>query len=202
MTITEKDKKLLIVAGIFLVIVALLLFVVKPGFTSFNENKTKIETLKPQKENMEKEINSLSTYEAQLSAAIEEYNATAARVFGDLTNDKIQDTVVDGFVTPCGLTTTDFTISGVGKIGVSGYAVTTNEDGTITGVGGTTSDNANVRLANITISVSGTNAQVISLLDKLNSTEGIFLQQTSLATATDNGAVSISFYMVLSETFA
>ncbi len=202
MTITEKDKKLLVIAGIFLVAVALILFVIQPGFTGFSENNAKIEPLKAQKETMKTEIEALPTYEAQLDTAIAEYNTVAARVYGDLSSDKIQDAVVNDLVAPCGLVTTNFTISGVTKMGIANYTVSKNESGAMVGVGGTSGDNANIRLANITISVSGTNDQVISLLDKLNSTEGIYLQQTSFASATEGASVSVSFYMVLSETFA
>ncbi len=202
MTITEKDKKLLVVGGIFLAVVALILFVIKPGFTGFSENNAKIDSLKTKKVEMKTEIDALPTYEAQLDTAVSEYNVVAARVYGDLSSDKIQDAVINDLVAPCGLVATNFTISGVNKSGVTPYSVTTDENGDKIGTGGISTENANVRLANVTISVSGSTEQVITLLDKLNSTEGIYLQQTSFATAAESAAVSISFYMVLSETFA
>ena len=84
MTITEKDKKLLVVAGILLVAVAFILFVIQPGFTGFSENNAKIEPLKAQKETMKTEIEALPTYEANLKTAVDAYNAAAARIYGDL----------------------------------------------------------------------------------------------------------------------
>ena len=57
-------------------------------------------------------------------------------------------------------------------------------------------------MADINISVFGSKDQIVSYIDKLNTTEGTFLQSVSFADSGENTSVSAVFTMVLSDTFA
>ena len=153
---------------------------------------------------MSNEIAAIPSYEKGLEAAKADYAKTADRVYGDLTNDKIHDAVVDKLVAPSGLSITSFSISPspVTKTSIAKYEVTVAENGENVGKGGESAENANSKLAHITVSVSGTTDQIITFIDKLNADEGIYIQNTSFATSSEGTAVSVDFFMVLSETFA
>lgn len=203
MTITEKDKKLLVIAGIFLVAVALILFVIQPGFTGFSENNAKIEPLKAQKETMKTEIEALPTYEANLKSAVDAYNTAAARIYGDLSADKIQDTVMSEYVNKYSVSISNLTISGTTSYAVARFANTTNENGDVIGAGGATnSDTGAIRLATITANISGTAANVIAVIDALNASDGVYVQQVSYSNVAEGTTANITFLMALSETFA
>lgn len=203
MTITEKDKKLLAVGGIFLAVVALILFVIKPGFSGFGENNAKIETLKTQKQTMKTEIDALPTYEANLKTAVDAYNTAAARIYGDLSADKIQDTVMSEYIDKYSVSISNFSISDTTNYAIARFSNTKNENGDVIGEGGAAiSDTSGIRLATITVNVSGTAANIISMIDAMNAAEGIYLQQVSYSSVAEGTAANITFLVALSETFA
>lgn len=219
MTITEKDKKLLAVGGIFLVVVALVLFVIKPGFTSFSENNAKLKELKVRKDTMQTEIKALPTYEAQLKAAVEEYNATAARIYPDLTADKVQDTVMADFVNKYSLSISNLTIAEPTDTVISTF-VPKSADSTAATAPATTTDTTaadttatdpaaatpaapgTIKLVNVSANISGGAENVIAMIDAMNAAEGVYIQQVSYTTDTEGITASITFLMALSETFA
>lgn len=224
MTITEKDKKLLAVGGIFLVVVALVLFVIKPGFTSFSENNAKLKELKVRKDTMQTEIKALPTYEAQLKAAVEEYNATAARIYPDLTADKVQDTVMADFVNKYSLSISNLTIAEPTDTVISTF-VPKSADSTAATAPATTTDTTaadttaadttatdpaaatpaapgTIKLVNVSANISGGAENVIAMIDAMNAAEGVYIQQVSYTTDTEGTTASITFLMALSETFA
>lgn len=195
-----NDKKLLVIGAALILVVAIAFFGIKPAFTKIGEAKDRNAELKAQKTSMETEIAAIPSYESTLVSAKAAYAEMANRVYGDLTNDKIHDAVIDDLVLPCGLSITDFTISGITRSGVMQYQTIKSETGDIIGQGGEAA--GNVRLANISVNVFGTSDQIITFVDKLNSDEGIFLQNTSFANTAEGSAVTVTFYMVLSESFA
>ncbi len=193
-TMSEKDKNTIIIAAIALLIFGLCFLGIRPAFTGLQEARAKNAELSATKKEMQTEINSLPTYKTNLENAKKEYASTSARVYGDLTNDKIHDEVVE-FISSCGLQTTSFSVNNVSTASVSQYAVT---DGA--GSGGVS--DGTVKLADINVSVFGSKDQIVSFVDKLNTTEGTFLQQVSFADSGENTTVSAVFTMVLSDTFA
>lgn len=201
---SANDKKLVIIAAALLLTFAICFFGIKPSVTGIVEAKGKIDELSAKKTEMSNEIAAIPTYEKGLETAKADYTKTADRVYGDLTNDKIHDAVVDTLVTPCGLTITSFSISPspVTKTAISKYEVTVGDNGENIGKGGETAENANTRLAHITVNVSGTTDQIVTFIDKLNNDEGIYIQSTSFANSNEGTAVSVDFFMALSETFA
>lgn len=201
---SANDKKLVIIAAALLLTFAICFFGIKPSVTGIVEAKGKIDELSAKKTEMSNEIAAIPTYEKGLETAKADYAKTADRVYGDLTNDKIHDAVVDTLVTPCGLTITSFSISPspVTKTAISKYEVTVGDNGENIGKGGETAENANTRLAHITVNVSGTTDQIVTFIDKLNNDEGIYIQSTSFANSNEGTAVSVDFFMALSETFA
>ena len=193
---TEKDKKTLIIAAIALLIFGIAFLGIRPAVTNLKEARAKNVELSAQKEAMQTEINSLPTYKTNLETAKTNYNATAARAFADLSNDKIHDVVIDEIVTPLGLDVKGFHINSIEPLGISNYVIPSADAGASPAiVTGTTN------LAYITVDVVGTQEQVIALADKLNATEGTYLANISFSTVADNATVSVPFYMVLSETF-
>ncbi len=201
---SANDKKLIIIAAALLLTFAICFFGIKPAVTGISEAKGKIEELSAKKTEMSNEIAAIPTYEKGYETAKADYAKTADRVYGDLTNDKIQDAVVDTLITPCGLSVTSFSISPspVTKTSISPYTVAAGENGENVGTGGESAEEANTRLAHITVNVSGTTDQIITFIDKLNADEGIYIQNTSFANSTEGTAVSVDFFMALSETFA
>ena len=201
---SANDKKLVIIAAALLLTFAICFFGIKPAVTGIVEAKGKIEELSAKKTEMSNEIAAIPSYEKGLEAAKADYAKTADRVYGDLTNDKIHDAVVDKLVAPSGLSITSFSISPspVTKTSIAKYEVTVAENGENVGKGGESAENANSKLAHITVSVSGTTDQIITFIDKLNADEGLYIQNTSFATSSEGTAVSVDFFMVLSETFA
>lgn len=195
MTMSEKDKNTIIIAVVALLILGIALLGIKPAFTSMKETKAKNAELSATKESMQTEINALPTYKTNLATAKSEYSATAARVFGDLDNDMIHDAVIDNFVTPLGLSISGLSIAGTNEQGMNYYKVSTEG-----GEGG--ASEGSIRMASVTADVYGSTDQVIALVDKINATEGTFLQSVSFANANNESAVSVVFTLVLSDTFA
>ena len=191
---TEKDRNTIIIAVVALLIFGIAFLGIRPAFTGIQETKAKNAELSAQKKTMQSEIAALPQYKTNLETAKTNYNATAARVYGDFTNDKIHDAVV-AFVSSCGLSTTSFTVNSVELGSVQGYSIA---DGV--GVGGVT--DGTVKLANVTINVYGTSANMIKLIDKFNTTEGMYLDTVSFANSAEATSTSITFNMVLSDTFA
>ena len=191
---SEKDKRTIIIAAVALLIFGIIFLGIRPAVTGIKEAKSKNVELSAQKQAMETEINSLSTYKANLEGAKAEYKTTSARVFADLTNDKIHDEVINNIVTPLGLTITSLQITDAAEMGVAPYII--GEEGA---TGGITAGASKVAFVNI--GVTGSQDQIISLVDKLNVTEGIYLQSASFAASGEATVVNIPFYMVLSETF-
>lgn len=201
---SANDKKLVIIAAALLLTFAICFFGIKPAVTGIVEAKGKIEELSAKKTEMSNEIAAIPTYEKGLETAKADYSKTADRVYGDLTNDKIHDAVVDTLVTPCGLTVSSFAISPspVTTAGIIPYAITKAENGENVGAGGEDSNDPKTRMAHISINVAGTADQIITLIDKMNNDEGIYIENTSFTNSAESTTVSVSFYMVLSETFA
>ena len=191
---SEKDKNTIIIAAVALLIFGIIMLGIKPGIANLKEAKAQNAELSATKEEMKNEIDSLPTYKTNLDNAKKNYASTAARVYGDLTNDKIHDEAV-AFATSCGLQVTSFSVNGATAGTIANYAVT---DGT--GAGGRAEGTVN--LADINISVFGSKDQIVSYIDKLNTTEGTFLQSVSFADSGENTAVSVVYTMVLSDTFA
>jgi len=196
MTMSEKDKNTIIIAVVALLILGIIMLGIKPGVTNLKETKAANAELSAKKDAMQTEIAALPNYNTQLDTAKNDYSATAARVFGDLTNDKIHDVVLDEIVKPLGLKVTGLTIGEVSNMGIAQYAVTTGEE---TAAGGPTE--GTIKMANVTVNVTGTQAQVIALLDKMNEIEGIYLQSASFAATDGETPISIPFYMALADTF-
>lgn len=190
---SEKDKKTIIIAAVALLIFGICFLGIKPAFTNLKEAKAQNEELSATKQEMQTEINSLPTYKTNLENAKKDYSSTAARVYGDLTNDKIHDAVVE-FVSACGLQTTSFTVNSINTATVTPYSI---KEGT--GVGG--DGEGTVQLANITISVFGNKDQVVDLIDKINTTEGTYLQQVSFTDSGEATAVQVAYEMVLADSF-
>ena len=190
---SEKDKNTIIIAAVALLIFGLCFLGIKPAFTNLQEARAKNAELSATKQEMQNEINALPTYKTNLDNAKKDFASTAARVYGDLTNDKIHDAVVE-FVSGCGLQTTSFAVNGINTASVVPYAI--NE-----GVGAGGEGEGTVKLANVTISVFGTKDQVIALIDKLNTTEGTFLQQVSFTDSGEATSVQVTYDMVLADNF-
>ena len=207
---TAKDKKLVIIAAVALISLAILMFGIKPAITNFTEANGKKAQLKTQKQTMQTEINNIASYEGQLKVAVDEYNKTAARVYADLSNDQIHDAVVNELVTPSGLQITTLTIGAIDRINLGKYNPVAENPENVTADQATAepaatqeqATNPLVRAANISANVYGTQSQVIAFLDTLNADEGISLQQVSFVNSAEGGtSVTVTFYMVLRETF-
>lgn len=191
---SEKDRRTIIIAAVALLIFGIIFLGIRPAVTGIKEAREKNVELSAQKQAMETEINSLSTYKANLETAKTEYKTTSSRVFADLTNDKIHDEVIDKIVTPLGLSVTSLQITDAAEMGVAPYVVTA--EGATGGIAGGAS-----KMAFVNVGVTGSQDQIIALVDQLNATEGIYLQSASFAASGEATVVNIPFYMVLSETF-
>lgn len=200
---TGRDKVLIVIGVVVLLVAAIGLFGIKPAATKFSEARQQKAELSVKKTEMETEINALPTYQSQLDAAVADYMATANRVYGDLTNDKIHDAVINELVVASGLSPVSFSIANVSTYGVAPFAASSSTaDGQTANIGGaTTSEGATVRMANVTVNVFGTADQIITFLDRLNSDEGIYIQQASFANTAESTTVAVTFNMVLSETY-
>lgn len=199
---TANDKKLLVIAVAFLLVFGIAFLGIRPAVNGIKAAKAKNEELSAKKTEMSNEIAATPTYKATLEAAKADYAKTSERIYGDLTNDRIHDAVIDTLVVPCGLSITNFTINSVAKLGILPYTVSKTEEGATVGQGGESAENANVRLASVTVTVSGNADQITTFIDKLNADEGIYLQNASFTNSSEATSVPVSFYMVLSETFA
>ncbi len=191
---SEKDRNTIIIAVIALLIFGIGFLGIKPAFTGIKETKATNAELSAKKTEMETQINSLPSYKVQLETAKAEYAQTVARVYDDLTNDKIHDAVV-AFVNKQGLQVTNFSVSDIITGAVSGYTVSEGA-----GVGGI--NEGSVQIATVSITVAGSKAQIIALADYMNKTEGIYVESISFGTeGTDNStAASIQLSMLLGDT--
>ena len=199
---TVRDKLVLAIGVIILIVAAIGIFGIKPAVSNLSDARKQKAELVVKKTEMETEINALPTYQSQLDAAVADYMATSERVYGDLTNDKIHDAVINELVIPSGLSPVSFSISNVSTYAVSNFALPAGgNDQTASVNGPVQSDSSTVRMASITVNVFGTADQVITFLDRLNSDEGIYVQQASFANTAEGTTVAVAFNMVLSETY-
>ena len=190
---SEKDKKTIIIAAIALLIFGIIMLGIKPGIANLKEAKAQNAELSAKKQEMQTQIEALPTLKTELEAAKADYATTAARVYGDLTNDKIHDEVVK-MVQDLGLEITNFSVGNVAPMGITPYSI--NEG---VGVGGVSE--GSIKLANVTVTVFGSNQQIISFIDYINKTEGLYPQNISFSNGGDATSVTVPFYMVLADTF-
>lgn len=191
---SEKDKKTIIIAAVALLIFGICFLGIKPAFTNFKEAKAQNAELSAKKQEMQTEINSLPTYKTGLENAKVEYAKTTARAFGDLTNDKIHDEVV-AMAKNNGLEVTNFTVSDVITGTINSYSVSEG-----LGVGGV--GNGTVKLANVSLIVSGSKDNVVKLADYMNKAEGIYVSSLSFGSDGTDGstAANIQIEMLLANT--
>lgn len=193
---SQKDKNTLIIAGIALLIVGIIILGIKPAFTSIKETKATNAELSATKQTMKTEIEALPTYEANLKTAIAEYDTTAARVFPNSDNDEIHDIVVNEIVGSVnGLEITSLNINSTNQMSVANYSI--GEEGAS---GGATE--GTVTITDVSVTVFGTQAQIIQFVDNLNTTEGTYMQSVSFSKSDEQMAVSIGFYLVLADSFS
>lgn len=190
---SEKDKKTIIIAAVALLIFGVIMLGIKPGIANLKEAKAKNAELSSQKQEMQTQIEALPTLKTQLETAKADYATTAARVYGDLTNDKIHDEVVK-MVQDLGLQITNFSVGEIAPMGVTPYSISEGS-----GVGGV--KEGTVKLASVNVAVFGNNQQIISFVDYLNKTEGLYPQSVSFSNSGESTSASIPFYMVLADTF-
>ena len=191
---SEKDKKTIIIAAIALLIFGIIMLGIKPGITNLKEAKAQNAELSAKKQEMQTEINSLPTYKTGLENAKVEYAKTTARAFGDLTNDKIHDEVV-AMAKNNGLEVTNFTVSDVTTGTINSYSVSEG-----LGVGGV--GEGTVKLANVSLIVSGSKDNVVKLADYMNKAEGIYVSSLSFGSDGTDGstAANIQIEMLLANT--
>lgn len=191
---SEKDKKTIIIAAVALLILGICFLGIKPAFTNLKEAKAQNAELSAKKQEMQTEINSLPTYKTGLENAKVEYAKTTARAFGDLTNDKIHDEVV-AMAKNNGLEVTNFTVSDVTTGTINSYSVSEG-----LGVGGV--GEGTVKLANVSLIVSGSKDNVVKLADYMNKAEGIYVSSLSFGSDGTDGstAANIQIEMLLADT--
>ena len=191
---SEKDKNTIIIAAVALLIFGLCFLGIKPAFTNLKEAKAQNAELSATKQEMQTEINSLPTYKTGLENAKVEYAKTTARAFGDLTNDKIHDEVV-AMAKNNGLEVTNFTVSDVTTGTINSYSVSEG-----LGVGGV--GEGTVKLANVSLIVSGSKDNIVKLADYMNKAEGIYVSSLSFGSDGTDGstAANIQIEMLLANT--
>lgn len=191
---SEKDKKTIIIAAVALLIFGICFLGIKPAFTNLKEAKAQNAELSAKKQEMQTEINSLPTYKTGLENAKVEYAKTTARAFGDLTNDKIHDEVV-AMAKNNGLEVTNFTVSDVTTGTINSYSVSEG-----VGVGGV--GEGTVKLANVSLIVSGSKDNVVKLADYMNKAEGIYVSSLSFGSDGTDGstAANVQIEMLLADT--
>lgn len=191
---SEKDKKTIIIAAVALLIFGICFLGIKPAFTNLKEAKAQNAELSAKKQEMQTEINSLPTYKTGLENAKVEYAKTTARAFGDLTNDKIHDEVV-AMAKNNGLEVTNFTVSDVITGTINSYSVSEG-----LGVGGV--GEGTVKLANVSLIVSGSKDNIVKLADYMNKAEGIYVSSLSFGSDGTDGstAANIQIEMLLANT--
>lgn len=191
---SEKDKKTIIIAAVALLIFGICFLGIKPAFTNLKEAKAQNAELSAKKQEMQTEINSLPTYKTGLENAKVEYAKTTARAFGDLTNDKIHDEVV-AMAKNNGLEVTNFTVSDVTTGTINSYSVSEG-----LGVGGV--KEGTVKLANVSLIVSGSKDNIVKLADYMNKAEGIYVSSLSFGSDGTDGstAANVQIEMLLADT--
>lgn len=194
MTMSQKDKNTIILAVVALLIFGICFLGIKPAFTNLKEAKAANTELSAQRDTMKTEIASLPTYKTNLDAAKANYDTTANRVFPDSDNDELHDIIVDKLVKPLGLQINSLSIVGRSTQSVATYS--TKDDAPM---GGPTEGTIN--MASVSVSVYGTLDQLIAFVDELNTTEGIYFQGVGFANTAEPATISVSFEMVLADTF-
>jgi len=193
MTMSEKDKNTLIIAVVALLIFGIAFLGIKPAFSSMKETKATNAELSAQKEEMKTEIESLPTYKANYEQAKVDYKATTDRIFPSHDNDELHDDIV-ALIREAGMTPASVNIADTTNMGMQ-YYVATEESST----GGVAE--GDVKMVSISASAFGTQDQLIAFVDILNKNEGTYLQQVSFTESAEQSAYSVSFMMVLADTF-
>lgn len=202
-TITERDKKLLYILAMVLVLVLGYRFALVPSFDKYKDIKLANNTLVEQQEKMETEISKINAYKKNLSVANDNYKKTSDKVFG-----KLSAAGVDGAMTKLiqdnGLSPMTLNISDINKIKISNFVVpkpvSNNPNQKANEQMGVIADESSlVTAANVDIVATGSEEGVKALAMAMSNEVGIFVQTLDLSLSGDSSTIKATVSMILSD---
>ncbi len=202
-TITERDKKLLYILAMVLVLVLGYRFALVPSFDKYKDIKLANTSLVEQQEKMETEILKIDAYKKNLSVANDEYKKTTAKVFGNLNSAGV-DEAMTKLVQDNGLAPMTLNISDINMIKINEFVVPkpvskdpNQKPNEI--MGAIADDKSLVTAANVDIVATGSEDNVKALAMAMSNTVGIFVQTLDLSLAGESSTIKATVSMILSD---
>ena len=193
-TITDRDKKLLFILLLILVFFLGYQFVITPSIDKYKETNKKNDSLVQQQENMKTQIANIDTYKSQLSTVKQNYKETSSKVFGDIREPGV-DQAITKLIADSGLSPSSFNIMEINNVTIKPYNIEIKD-----GAGGVVADTKSlVKVANIDIQATGTEANVLNAITSFDSTPGIHIQKMDVILGNESSSFKAIVSLVLSE---
>lgn len=197
-TLTDRDKKLLYILLLVLIVAVSYRFLITPFIDNYKEASDKNKTLVQRQSDMENEIANIDTYKAGIENAKADYESTRAKVFGDF-REPDMDQAITKLLLGAGVGPTTFTITDVSPIKILPYNASAAD---VNGAKGVISDpSSKITAANIQIVATGTADNVINAMKVFDSTSGIQIQSSEVNLAGDSSTFKATISMILSENY-
>lgn len=169
--ITERDKKLLSLLGIFLVVVGFLLLVILPGMERSSALQGELLLANQTKQDMEMKLQLLPTVQKSLADAEKTWEELSDSLYSKMGSQEI-DRIVTGDVLACGLATKNLSITmNESPVTLEPY-IKTDETETLAESGteaAASEETANgLSSASVDLAVEGSPAQMQSFIDRVS----------------------------------
>lgn len=166
--ITERDKKLLVLLGIFLVIVAVLVFVLLPGMERNAALQQEITLAEQTKQEMEMKLERMPNVQQSLEEQQAEWAEIEQNLYPNMGSEGI-DRIVTGDVLDCGLAMQNLSIVlNPSPVTLEPF-VKPEEEESSTAEAASEEESANgISSATVTLTVEGSAAQVQKFVDRIS----------------------------------
>lgn len=197
-TLTDRDKKLLYILVLVLIVAVSYRFLITPFIDNYKEVSDKNKTLVQRQSDMENEIANIDTYKAGIENARADYAGTRAKVFGDF-REPDMDQAITKLLLGAGVGPTTFTITDVSPIKILPYNASAAD---VNGAKGVIADpSSKITAANIQVVATGTADNVVNAMKVFDSTSGIQIQSSEVTLAGDSSTFKATISMILSEDY-
>lgn len=168
--ITERDKKLLSLLGVFLVVVGFLLLVILPGMERSSALQSELLLANQTKQDMEMKLQLLPTVQKSLAETEKSWEELSDSIYSKMGSQEI-DRIVTGDVLACGLTTKSLSITmNESPVTLEPYIKTEETETPVessTAAAGEETANG-LSSASVDLAVEGNPAQVQSFIDRVS----------------------------------
>ncbi|NCC86274.1 MAG: hypothetical protein EOM05_00175 [Clostridia bacterium] len=205
--LTEKDKKVLYIVLLAVVVLIGVKFIIFPARDSYKEVKATNKTLVEQQDNMKSEIAKIDAYKKDLDTANSNYKKSTEKVFGNLKLSGI-DEAITKTIMEMGLSPVALNITEINKVRIQAYTlpevssqlVDSQQNTTQEVTAGVVADTqALITAANVQITASGNEENVRALAMAMSDSEGIHIQALDIMMSGESSTLKATISMILSD---